>query len=271
MTAAAAKAYYDPIGGETVNYVSTSDAKAAIDIIYADFAAADALKVNVTSGSLTSPTMTGTPIAPTAATGTDTNHQVATVNYVAAKIPEMLAGNVTLGAGAVLASDIVTPVNTRQIATTGWVTTQVNGIITGAGYAPITNANLLGTPTAPTPAVGDNDTSIATTAFVNAEIANDAPTKTGTGASGTWPISITGSSTSTTGNAATATKLATSRTIALSGFVTGSATFDGSANLTIDTTLTTDSALTVWRRWYGTQAQYDAVAIKDTNTLYVVY
>ena len=40
-----------------------------------------------------------------------------------------------------------------------------------------TNAALTGNPTAPTPSVGDNDTSIATTAFVNAEIANDAPLK----------------------------------------------------------------------------------------------
>lgn len=51
---------------------------------------------------------------------------------------------------------------------------------------------LPGGTTAVTPPVGDNDTSIATTAFVNAEIANDAPTKTGGGASGTWPINITG-------------------------------------------------------------------------------
>jgi len=35
-----------------------------------------------------------------------------------------------------------------------------------------------GNPTAPTPSLGDNDTSIATTAFVNAEIANDAPNVT---------------------------------------------------------------------------------------------
>jgi hypothetical protein len=46
---------------------------------------------------------------------------------------------------------------------------------------------------------------LATTAFVNAEIANDAPTKTGGGASGTWGINVTG-------NAATATSLSTDRT-----------------------------------------------------------
>lgn len=54
---------------------------------------------------------------------------------------------------------------------------------------------LTGTPTTPTAAVGTSTTQVASTAFVNAEIANDAPTKTGGGASGTWGISITGTST----------------------------------------------------------------------------
>lgn len=63
--------------------------------------------------------------------------------------------------------------------------------------------------------------------------AADVPKNNGTGASGTWPISVNG-------NAATATKLATARNFSLSG--TGlSATaqsFDGSGNVTIPITLT---------------------------------
>ena len=51
----------------------------------------------------------------------------------------------------------------------------------------------------------------------------------GTGASGTWGISITG-------NAGSATKLQTARTISLTGSVTGSTTFDGSGNVSITTT-----------------------------------
>jgi hypothetical protein len=78
---------------------------------------------------------------------------------------------------------------------------------------------LTGTPTAPTAAVGTNTTQLATTAFVKAEIANDAPSKTGTGASGSWGISVTG-------NAATATKLATARNI-------NGVAFDGTANITV--------------------------------------
>ena len=55
---------------------------------------------------------------------------------------------------------------------------------------------------------------------------NWTPTKTGEGASGTWPINISG----------TATKLQNARTISLTGDVTGSATFDGSSNVSIDAT-----------------------------------
>lgn len=85
--------------------------------------------------------------------------------------------------------------------------------------ADIASPALTGIPTAPTAAVGTNTTQLATTAFVNAEIANDAPSKTGAGASGSWAISVTG-------NAATATKLATARSI-------NGVPFDGTADITI--------------------------------------
>jgi hypothetical protein len=80
--------------------------------------------------------------------------------------------------------------NTTQLATTAFVTDAV-----AVGKI---NTALTGVPTAPTAAVNTNTTQVATTAFVTAQIADDAPTKTGTGASGTWGINITG-------NAATAT------------------------------------------------------------------
>ena len=51
--------------------------------------------------------------------------------------------------------------------------------------------------------------------------------------SSTGTLALTSSS--ITGNAATATKLATARTIALAGSITGSGTFDGSGNLSIST------------------------------------
>ena len=57
------------------------------------------------------------------------------------------------------------------------------------------------------------------------------PGLTGTGASGSWGISVTGSSASTTGNAATATALQTARTI-------NGVSFNGTANINIATKLT---------------------------------
>lgn len=75
----------------------------------------------------------------------------------------------------------------------------------------------------------------------------DAPTVTGTGASGTWGINITGSAGSAT-TATTATSAATfttARTIALSGAVTGTATlFDGSTNISIPVTSLSANSLT---------------------------
>jgi len=62
--------------------------------------------------------------------------------------------------------------------------------------------------------------------------------------------SVTGSSGSCTGNAATATKLAAKRTIALSGAATGTATgFDGSGNITIPVTALAASAIKA--QWYA--------------------
>lgn len=60
----------------------------------------------------------------------------------------------------------------------------------------------------------------------------DVPKNNGTGATGTWPISVNG-------NAATATKLATQRTISVSGTGLSAAAkaFDGTGNITIPVTL----------------------------------
>lgn len=75
------------------------------------------------------------------------------------------------------------------------IDTEFNNIATAvATKADLNSPTLIGTPTAPTPAVGTDSTQIATTAYVIDQIANDAPKKDGTGATGSWNI-----------NAATAT------------------------------------------------------------------
>lgn len=58
--------------------------------------------------------------------------------------------------------------------------------------APLASPALTGTPTAPTASVNTSTTQLATTAFVVAQIADDAPTKTGGNATGTWNIDISG-------------------------------------------------------------------------------
>lgn len=60
------------------------------------------------------------------------------------------------------------------------IISNVDGLQTALdAKAPLASPNLTGTPTAPTAAIGTNTTQIATTAFVNSEIANDAIGKTG--------------------------------------------------------------------------------------------
>ena len=119
-----------------------------------------------TKADLASPTFTGSPVLPTGTTG------------------------VTQSAGN----------SSTSLATTAFVTTADNL------KADLASPALTGTPTAPTASVNTNTTQVATTAYVVAQIADDAPTKTGGNASGTWGISITG-------NAATATNADTVTTI----------------------------------------------------------
>jgi phage-related tail fiber protein len=111
-------------------------------------------------------------------------------------------------------------------------TAQVTGLDTAlAAKAPIADPLFTGNARAPTATVNTNTTAIATTAFVLAQIADDAPTKTGGGASGTWAIGISG-------NAATAT-----------------AVNDNGTNPSM-------------KFWYGTESEYTAIVTKDPSTIY---
>lgn len=147
-----------------------------------------------------------------------------------AQINSLGSSKLDVGATAVAASTLTgLTASVGELNYTDGVTSNIQTQLNTK--APLASPPLTGVPTAPTAAVNTNTTQLATTAFVNAEIANDAPTKTGGGASGTWGVSVTG-------NAATATKLATGRTLATTGDVTWtSPAFDGSANVTAAATL----------------------------------
>lgn len=176
----------------------------------------------------------------TSAIQTQLNGKQATLTGAATSIA---SSNLT--ASAALVSDASGKVATSAVTATelGYLDGVTSSIQTQLNAkAPLASPGLTGTPTAPTAVVGTNTTQLATTAFVQAEIANYAPTKTGGGASGTWGISISGNAATATSatsatSATTATKLATARTISLTGGVTGSASFDGSANISISTTV----------------------------------
>jgi hypothetical protein len=101
---------------------------------------------------------------------------------------------------------------------TGNASTVTNGVYTTGDQTIAGVKTFSSSPVVPTAAVNDNSTNAASTAFVVAQIADDAPTKTGTGASGTWAIDISG-------NAATATAVPDASITAakLSGAQSGSA------------------------------------------------
>lgn len=206
-----------------------------------------------------SPALTGTPTAPTAAADTATT-QIATTAFVvgqAGSSNPLVSGTASAGTSlrfarqdhvhptdttrAPLASPTFTGTVTLPLSTAGFVKTSASGVVSSsasvtqsevsglstalAAKADLASPTLTGTPAAPTAATANNSTQIATTAYVVSRIANDAPAKTGSGASGTWGINITGS----------AATLGTPRTITLSGDIKGSASFDGSTDVTITT------------------------------------
>jgi hypothetical protein len=113
----------------------------------------------VTLAPLASPALTGTPTAPTAAPSTNTT-QVATCAFVEA------ADVATFAAAALYTDAEITALGIGDYLTIA---------AAAATYAPLASPALTGNPTAPTPAANDNDTSIATTAYVQTELADYAP------------------------------------------------------------------------------------------------
>ena len=173
----------------------------------------------------TTTTGTGTITLGSAVTGYQTFASAGVVNadvvrYVIEDGNAWEIGNGTYTAsGTTLARSLIQSSTGSLLNLTGNAQVYVSGTAEDFNeLAPLASPALTGTPTAPTASVGTNTTQIATTAYVNAEIANDAPTKTGGGASGSWGISVTGTSANVTGTVAVAnggtgaTDAATART-----------------------------------------------------------
>jgi hypothetical protein len=141
-----------------------------------DLQAALNLKAN-----LISPVFAGLPTAPTAAVDLP-GAQLATLNYVLGQASSTVP-LVDVGAGLVGVStryaraDHRHPISTAAIwgQITGTLSNQTDLAVALSLLAPLTNPVFLGNPTAPTPPPNDNDTSIATTAYVIGQASNAAP------------------------------------------------------------------------------------------------
>lgn len=123
---------------------------------------------------------------------------------------------------------------------------EFNNIATAvATKADLASPTFTGSPLAPTAAVDTNTTQVATTAFVIAQIADDAPTKTGTGASGNWPINVTGS-------AGTVTTLTTSQVL---NATSGAAASDVGTYMYVRFQITTSSVVAAGTNISGSSLQ----------------
>ena len=109
---------------------------------------------------LANPAFTGIPTGPTAAAGTNTT-QLATTAFTQSAVAALIASSPA-------ALDTLNELATALGNDPNFATTITNAL---ALKAPLNSPVLTGDPQAPTPAIGDNDTSIATTAFVQTAIA----------------------------------------------------------------------------------------------------
>lgn len=107
-----------------------------------------------------SPTFSGTPIAPTPATGNNST-QIATTAYVTTTVSSKASTASPAFSGTPTAPTAAATTSNTQIATTAYVK--------GQGYATLASPALSGTPTAPTAAASTNSTQVATTAYVQSQ------------------------------------------------------------------------------------------------------
>jgi hypothetical protein len=164
-----------------------------------------------------------------------------------------LAANSTLAGGLAVASGVnssanqIVRTNASGYADFGWINTI-------SGDAGTTALNRI---------YASNDAYIRYYTPTNFRTVLDVPTRGGSGASGTWGINVTGSSGSTTGNAATATTLQTARTI-------NGVSFNGSANITISAAATNVNTQLA-SLGVGTGASGTAGEIRATNNITAYY
>ena len=123
------------------------------------------------SAALASPTLTGTPLATTAAPGTNTT-QIATTAYVTDAVSTGVNGV------AIDALDDISDVTITSAANGDLLKWNGTAWVNAAGYALLSSPALTGTPTAPTASANTNTTQVATTAYVTTALSTIAPSTT---------------------------------------------------------------------------------------------
>ena len=157
-----------------------------------------------TIASLTSPVLTGTPTAPTAAQGTNTT-QIATTAFVNAEIAADTANLAPISSptftGVPAAPTAAVNTNTTQLATTAFVNAEIANDAptkTGGGASGTWGINVTGN-AATTSQTNFSNLTINSSQVLSAANYNSyAPTLTGVGASGTWGINVSGNAASVT-------------------------------------------------------------------------
>lgn len=140
-------------------HITPAKLKSVLDAIVAA-AEDETVAVTASFAPIDSPSLTGTPTAPTATPGTNTT-QLATTAFVAAAVSAL----VNAAPGLL---DTLDEIAAALGDDANFATTMTNAL---ALKAPLASPTLTGTPAAPTATLGTNTTQIATTAFVQAATA----------------------------------------------------------------------------------------------------
>jgi len=156
--------YYTTSGYPAFNQSgASSSAREEFELVQTAFDDAETdidLKANAADSALT-----GTPVAPTATVDTDTT-QIATTAFVLAQAGDVVA--IMAGVASAGLSERYSRMDHRHPHDTD----KLDVSTASTTYAPLASPTLTGDPKAPTATEGDNDTSIATTAFVTVAVAS---------------------------------------------------------------------------------------------------